>query len=60
MRNYYHCEATNAIYTETEKINSVWPANRFSLVGSFCSRKEAENAYDNCHAYECQSIHHHR
>lgn len=60
MKNYYYCEANMAIYTENEKINSVWPANRFRLVGAFRSRPEAEKAYDDSHAYECIRISKHR
>ena len=60
MKNYYYCEANMAIYTEKEKIKSVWPANRFHLVGAFRSRTEAEKAYDDSHKYECIRINKHR
>lgn len=45
MRNYYYCEAMYAIYTEKEKALSKWPASRFELVGSFKSRREAEEYF---------------
>ena len=45
MRNYYYCEANSMVYTEKEKINSVWPAGRFMLIGAFKSRSDAEVSF---------------
>ena len=45
-RKYYFCEAEvpSKIYTETEKIKSVWPGSRFGLIGEFTTREKADAA----------------
>lgn len=45
MKNYYYCKNNQAIYTEKEKIKSVWDSCRFEKIGEFKSRREAEAAF---------------
>lgn len=47
MKNYYYCEANDAIYTEKEMNRSKWPSGRFEKIGAFEKREEAEIAYMN-------------
>ena len=42
-RTYYYCDAGSMVYTEKEKIRSVWPACRFTEIGKFESRRAAED-----------------
>lgn len=41
MRKYYISDS-KIIYTEREKAQSVWPGCRFELIGTFRSRREAD------------------
>lgn len=47
MRKYYYNNANSEVYTENEKLNSIWPGSRFELIGEFKNRSEAEQAREN-------------
>ena len=42
MRKYFYCEANFAVYTEKEKLNSVFSSGRFVLIGEYKNRSQAE------------------
>lgn len=53
MRNYY-ISNSNIIYTEREKTQSVWPGCQFKLIGSFRSRREADDYCFQHGVYTCE------
>lgn len=53
MRNYY-ISNSNIIYTEREKTQSVWPGCQFELIGSFRSRREADDYCFQHGVYTCE------
>ena len=53
MRNYY-ISNSNIIYTEREKTQSVWPGCQFEQIGSFRSRREADDYCFRRGVYTCE------
>lgn len=53
MRKYYISDS-KIIYTEREKAQSVWPGCRFELIGTFRSRREADEYCFACGIDTCE------
>lgn len=51
MRKYFYNNANFEVYTEIEKINSVFCASRFEFIGEYKNRRAAEEARENQYPY---------